>query len=167
VGDLLRTFHAIRGLPGWAVKRGHGSFVTFEFGSPRVVINDVRELPAHVGGEKILVPQRGAGVRGEWHLWIYCCNWSLSWRKRSLAHSESSDLDIDRALTVLNGQSVSSVTTTSDGSSRFAFDLDYELATSPYDDARSDDEQWMFYQPSGRVLGFRANGQLHIEMSDS
>jgi hypothetical protein len=56
------------------------------------------------------VPQRFAQVYGEWHLWIYMCAWSLSWRDREIAHSESADLEMNRALSLLNGQSLIAVT---------------------------------------------------------
>jgi hypothetical protein len=156
--DVLRTaFEPIRGLPGWRVHRGHGSFVTFEFGAPRVEVHDVRTRPLKIAGERFDAPRRGAYVHGEWHLWIYCCEWSLSWCDRQIAHSESPDAEIDSALLLLNGQSVTTVEAGSpDGRSSFAFDLDCVLSTQPYDDS----EQWMFFQPSGDVLTLRADGRL-------
>jgi hypothetical protein len=33
----------LAGLPSWGVKRGHSSFVTFEFGQPRLEIGKVHQ----------------------------------------------------------------------------------------------------------------------------
>jgi hypothetical protein len=162
--DVLHAaFEPIRGLPGWSVRLGHGSFVTFEFGEPRVEVHEVRTGPLFVAGERIDVPKRQAYVHGEWHLWIYICEWSLSWRDRQIAHSESTDVEINRALGVLNGQSVTGVKAgTVDGCSTFAFDLDCVLTTRPFDDS----EQWMFFQPSGDVLTLQADGRLVTNRGD-
>jgi hypothetical protein len=69
------------------------------------------------------VPRRIAGVLGEWHIWIYWSAWSLAWSDREIATSESTELEIDRALSVLNGESLTVVTAGSDdGHSSFEFD---------------------------------------------
>ena len=168
---VAEAFEPVYGMPSWSVRRGVGSFLTLEFGAPSLEIEDVRELSAHVGAEFMRVPRRVAYVKGEWHLWIYMCDWSLSWRDREIAHSESEDLVIDRALGVLNGQSLTRVTAgAADGTSSFAFDLACVLSTRPLqpcdDDTDEDREQWMFFQPSGRVLSLCGDGRLHSGMSD-
>lgn len=167
---VAEAFEPAYGTPSWSVRRGVGSFLTFEFGAPSLEIDDVRELSAHVGGEFIRVPRRLAFVKGEWHLWIYMCDWSLSWRDRALAHSESDDLEIDRALSVVNGQSLTKVTAGgADGTSSFAFDLSCVLETRPscLSSATVDDDsqEWMFFHPPGRVLSLYADGGLRT--SDS
>jgi hypothetical protein len=92
------------------------------------------------------VPRRIAGVLGDWHIWVYWSAWSLSWRDREIATSESTDLEIDRAFSVLNGQSLTAVTVgTDDGRSSFAFDLSCILRTWP---ARP-------YNPSGTSIAER------------
>ena len=161
VDVLADAFAQIAGLPSWEVRRGHGSFVTLEFGAPRVEISDVRALPLPIAREQLQVPGRSAYVRGEWHLWIYCCEWSLSWRDREIGNSESPDVPMNRALGVLNGQSLIDVVAgTADGRSSFAFDLDCVLATRPPPDAARDLVQWMFFRPSGDVLNLYADGRL-------
>lgn len=167
VNALADAFDPVRGLPSWEVKRGHGSFLTFEFGAPKVEIDDVRAVRTTIAGEQLSVHRRGAYVRGEWHLWIYCCDWSLSWRDRQIAHSESSDEAMNRALPVLNGQSLADVVAgTGNGCSSFAFDLECALATHPSAGAAREQQQWMFFQPSGDVLSLSADGRLHTSKSD-
>jgi hypothetical protein len=65
---LADAFDPVRGLPSWDVRRGHGSFLTLEFGPPRLEIDDVRNVHAHIGADWIKVPRRMAQVHGEWHL---------------------------------------------------------------------------------------------------
>jgi hypothetical protein len=79
-----------------------------------------------------------AYVRGQWHLWIYCCEWSLALGPALLARSESSDTAIARALHVLNGQALTTVTVSEvDGSTTFTFDLGCLLSTRPAPQGRT------------------------------
>jgi hypothetical protein len=171
VDPVAVAFAPLYGLPSWRVERGVGSFLTLDFGKPHVRIDDVRDIPAYIGTDFMPVPRRTAGVMGEWHIWIYWCAWSLSWRNREIATSESKELDIDRALSVLNGQSLTIVTAgTDDGRSSFAFDLSCTLKTwptRPHDRASGDDqEEWMLFQPSGEVLSLYADGRLRTSQAD-
>jgi hypothetical protein len=168
---LAEAFEPVYGTPSWGVKRGVGSCLTLDFGTPRVEIDDVREFSAYVGPERMPVPRRIAQVKGEWFLWIYWCDWSLSWNDREIANSESEDLVIDRALHVLNGQSLTKVSAgAGDGTSTFSFDLSCTLQTrpAPPDDYAEDDrqEEWMFFHPPGRVLTLYGNGRLESKNSD-
>jgi hypothetical protein len=54
----------------------------------------------------------------------------------------------------LNGQKLQAVTVGRGAGTHFAFDLGAELETKPYD--RSS-EQWLLYEPDGRVLTWRAD----------
>jgi hypothetical protein len=168
---LAEAFAPVYGTPSWGVKRGVGSCVTLDFGTPRVEIDDVRTLLANIGPERMRVPRRIVQVKGEWSLWFYWCDWSLSWNDREIANSESEDLVIDRALHVLNGQSLTAVSAgAGDGTSTFSFDLSCTLQTRPAlpEDYAEDDPQreWMFFQPSGRVLSLYADGRLRTTDSD-
>ena len=104
--------------------QGIGSFVTLEFGDPGVEISEPRLrrwLPRE--GEPEMFMERSVHVHGEWHLWIYCCLWSLSIEGRELAHCESDYITIARALGVLNRQALATVEADVDGGSTFSFDL--------------------------------------------
>ena len=83
-----------------------------------------------------------------------------------LAHSESDDRTISRALGVLNGQAlVSAEADPLNGSSTFTFDLGCVLATRPSPAITPDDEpaeQWMLFQPNGQVLTVRGDGQYSL-----
>ena len=76
----------------------------------------------------------------------------------------TSNRRIDRAARELNGQMLLGVTTNSRGArTRFLFDLGAELVTKPYD-RRS--EQWFLFEPTGRVLTFRADGMYQYAPGD-
>lgn len=103
--DDVRVMHPIAdfvepvlGRPSWLVRRGHGSFVTMEFGEPEVDVREPRLMPVFIEGAPAKTNQRYSFVGGEWHLWIYCCRWSLTLDGVQLAHCESDDLTMARAL---------------------------------------------------------------------
>ncbi|MGH1490669.1 MAG: hypothetical protein ACRBK7_14980 [Acidimicrobiales bacterium] len=145
------------------------SFLTLEFGEPQLQIDsEPRELTHHpVDGERFIVRRRLVQLHGEWHLWIYVCDWVLTVDGRELARSDSDDLTIHISLDVLNGQALSSVSVEPDsGSCVFRFDLGCVLSTmpSPVEDYGHDTvDQWIFFQPSGETLSFRSDRSFEIE----
>jgi hypothetical protein len=79
-----------------------------------------------------MIPQWLSYIDGQWHLWIYCCEWSLTLDGTPLAHNESADLTMRRALRVLNGQKLTAVDIEpTDGRTRLTFDLGCFLLTRP------------------------------------
>jgi hypothetical protein len=171
--DDVRVMHPIAefvkpvlGRPTWLVKRGHGSFVTAEFGSPELDVREPRLMPVFIEGAPAQTRQRYSFVGGEWHLWIYCCQWSLMLADVQLAHCESDDVTMHRALHVLNGQALSAVEIEpSDGRTRFSFDLGCTLLTLPAEAGVYDREpiaQWYLYGRSGLVLSVRGDGTYRI-----
>jgi hypothetical protein len=137
------------GLPAWDVKNGYGSFLTFEFGDPKLVVKD-RNLPGKA-------PRRAAYCHGEWHLWIYCCHWRVLQDGNELAWSEDSERAIGRATGFLNGQKLVSVSADPDqGRSTFVFDLGGSLETWPYGDDPTE-EQWNIRR-GAKVFAYRADG---------
>ena len=132
------------GLPAWDVRKGHGSFLTFEFGEPRL----------------------GRPEGGQWHLWIYCCHWRAFQGASALAWSEDSDELIERAASKLNGQKLVAVRADpSQGHSTFTFDLGCSLETWPYGDDATE-EQWMILTNS-EAFAYRADGRYHRHPSDT
>jgi len=163
--DFNRICSAVYGNPAWSVRKGHGSFLTLEFGQPDL---EVREPLAASPDTQERVQERLASrrvsVRGRWHLWIYCCNWSITLRGTEVAHSESPDDVIAFATDQLDGQKLLSVIRDErPGTWVFAFDLDCELRTWPYDDDVTG-EQWLLYErDSVNVLTVRADGQCSYD----
>ena len=150
-----RSFAALRGKVCWGVTRGVGSALTLEFGVPRLVVREPR--PAEPGLSfrvRRLWARRRVHVRGRWHLWIYCCYWRVLDGQRLVGDS-SGERRMDRAMRELDGQRLVDVTVAPRGArTRFVFDLGAELETRPYDRVG---EQWLLFEPGGRVLTWRAD----------
>lgn len=159
---IERCFAPIRDLPCWLAKHGHGSSLTFEFGKPRLEVLEPRP-PRPESSPKVnrLRAERRVWVKGDWHLWIYCCHWRLFEKTKQLAHSESSAAVIGRAVATLDGQKLQVVEVNpATGDTVFRFDLGGRIETRRYD---RDHEQWMLYQPSGYVLAVRGDGQFSLQ----
>ena len=145
-------------MPTWGVKKGYGSFLTFEFGEPTLEVTEQQSL------EKGL--RRMAFVQGQWHLWIYCCHWRVLQDGKLLAESENENQAIDRATATLNAQKLTALSITPDeGCSTFTFDLGGSLETWPYGDDPSE-EQW-FISTHAETFSYRADGYYSCEQSET
>lgn len=138
----------IVGLPAWGALQGHGSFLTLDFGEPKLEVHERQKDGCTI---------RKAYVRGQWHLWIYCCHWRILKDGAQLAWSEDADEDIERSTAALNGQKLLGVTVSPDeGRSTFGFDLGGSLETWPYGDDPTD-EQWIILTEA-EAFAYRADG---------
>jgi hypothetical protein len=72
-GDpLRRAFAPVTGLPAWNVRKGHGSFLTLEFGKPHLVVRQpIVAAPEASDEVRTALRHRSVYPHGEWHLWIY------------------------------------------------------------------------------------------------
>ncbi|HAZ48599.1 MAG TPA: hypothetical protein DDW76_11390 [Cyanobacteria bacterium UBA11369] len=149
----------IIGKPCWNVKQGYGSFITFEFGEPSLEIDE----PIKRKG----ILSRLIVVRGEWHLWIYCCDWKIFQNGQYIADSESEDRLIEQALNYLDGQKpVSIEIEPTNDSCSFQFDLGGLLETTSGDYEPLTNE-WLLFDPSGFVLCYRNYGCYSYHPSNS
>jgi len=148
----------IIGHPAWGAKQGYGSFLTIEFGEPAL---RVKEYNSERRGFR-----RQAYVEGQWHFWIYCCEWRFSASGQPIAWSEDGRDDIARATSILDGQKLTKILVSpADGRSRFEFDLGGLLETWPVGDDPTT-EQWYIYGPEA-VFAYRADGHYNLESSDT
>src|SRR5437879_1605092 len=118
---LDKVFSPLRGIPCWNVRQGYGSFLTFEFGAPRqeigrVTPRDPEDPTSH--------SRRLLTIRGEWHLWIYCCGWRITQDGNILVCNEATRESIQTGCNALHGQAfVDFKFRPEKGTSRFTFDL--------------------------------------------
>jgi hypothetical protein len=70
-----------------------------EFGEPRLEIREPIPSAKHK-----LFHRRRVTVRGDHHLWIEQCDWTITEAGVEIAHSESDDKTIARALLQIDGQ---------------------------------------------------------------
>jgi hypothetical protein len=162
IADFMRP--AV-GKPCWLVQHGHGSFVTMEFGEPHVKIDGPVLMHVHIKGAPERSPRRLAYVHGDWHLWVCCCHWSLTLNRIQLAHNESDDITMNRALGVLNGQILTAVEIEPGSRTRFSFDLGCSFRTYPAPPGSyctEPAEQWRWDTRSGPVLLVRGDGTYAV-----
>lgn len=159
-----KIFRRLYGKPCWGVKPGYGSFLTFEFGEPHLEIREpiavAKNVPADLRED---MERRRVYVHGEWHLWIYCCDWQVFCGPKCIGDSSSS-ANIRRAAEFLDGQALTSFSISLPNvNCTFEFDLGGTLSTRSYD---KDSEQWMLYEPLHTVLTVRADGRYKHMRSD-
>ena len=146
------------GLPAWGVRRGYGSFLTFDFGKPELTVAERQSKERGL--------RRDTYVYGQWHLWIYCCHWRVLEAGTQIAWSEDSKELMGRAAANLNGQKLLAVAVDPTcGRSTFSFDLGGSLETWPYGDDPTE-EQWMIYALR-QVFTYRADGFYSCDPSDT
>ncbi|MFN8411660.1 MAG: hypothetical protein U0Z26_04665 [Anaerolineales bacterium] len=93
------------------MKQGYASFLTFEFGEPRLHIQE-RRKPTKQLSEKLRkrLARRSIFIHGDWHLWVYACNWKIFLKNQEIANDSSTRKIIKNALWELDGQALVSVT---------------------------------------------------------
>ncbi len=143
--EIDRLFLPLIGQKAWGASVGHGSFVTIEFGRKRLYHHH---------------------YHGEWHLWLYLCQWDLRSNDRLLAHSESKRKLMQLAIDNLNGLELRGLTFDSQRmATEFTFDDNLRLQCKPYTDAAPDEECWMLFMPDGQVARLRGS-ELKCEPMD-
>lgn len=125
----------------WQAKKGHGSFLTLDMG--RKTVNKRRD------GTEFFA--------GEFHLWIYMCNWTLSFNDNPYLSSESIDDASSSLLAKVEGGTLTSIEANADTvlitlSNGFKF----ELTSASKED--SDDDYFILYTPSSRVSFNKVRG---------
>jgi hypothetical protein len=162
--QIEKILRRLYGKPCWGVSPGVGSFLTLEFGRPHLEICEpiVASESASAKVRKHLA-NRTVHVYGEWHLWIYCCNWEVRSGAKRIGDSLTK-LRIRRAAEFVDGQRLTGFSISPrNANCVFQFDLGATLITRPYDN-RS--EQWLLFEPSHKVLTLRADGRYQHGRSD-
>jgi hypothetical protein len=132
---IVRTL--IRQRP-WRLKLGVGSFVTIEFGKPEA-------------------NPSGLVRHGEWHLWLYMCNWKLKRTGKALADSQGDRTSIESVFQNLELGSVKEVRIPrSSVDLQIEFDSGVNLWTTSTS-KRDKVEQWMLFTPERKCLSAFGN----------
>src|SRR5262245_1689377 len=130
---IERAFEPLYGKICWNVRKGIGSFLTFQFGEPHLRIAREPNAPgAHeAAGLERFLARRHVSVLGDWSLWIYCCDWKFFLRDALLGDCESETEEIQKIAADLDGQALTGVRVTSTSQTIFTFDLGARLETEP------------------------------------
>lgn len=150
--QLSAMFRPLIGQKPWQVRLGWGSFITMEFGK-----RSRDSWMAH--GEQ------HSAVHGQWHLWIYQCDWKLTKNRRLVVSSDDPRDRIRLALGTLEGRTLESVHLFGDDfHTDFLFRGGLRLRTTGYEDGREDEERWLLYTPDHKVL-INLPGMLVVQNS--
>ena len=152
VGQLVRS-----------VRRGYGTFLTLEFGSPHLVVREPivasPEAPPRV---RKRLARRRVTVAGDWHLWVQYAQWKIQTENYSTASEDADAALIEGALEELDGQRL---TSSSEGpephSCILRFDLNASLHIRP--SSETDDDQWSIYEANGRIASCSNRGEITWE----
>lgn len=144
--QIEALFQPLIGQRPWRASVGWGSFVTLEFGPKRLY---------------------NRHYHGDWHFWLYQCEWSLTSKDRCLAHSESKKRVMQLAIDNLKGAELTDLTFDSQRMiTKLFFDSYLELQCKPYADAATDEDCWMLFTPDQQVAALRQTG-LRYESMDA
>ena len=161
---LQKPFKRIYGKPCWQVKVGYGSFLTLEFGEPHL---EIREPIVAKRVSRIVrhhLARRMVTVHGDWHLWIYCCEWEVLSAGKHIGDS-STKRKARIAADSLDGRKLTAFAVSArTAQTVFKFERGTNLRTRPYDKSS---EQWLLYEPSGMVLTTRADGRYSYGRSNA
>lgn len=165
--DAIRTaFAPLIGLPCWAVERGQGSILSFEFGAPRLFVREPYASTSSSAKLREAAARRIVKPVGEWNLFVFCCHWRIVDRGEILADDDCPHAQIEAAAQVVGGQKLTALTLDSlSRRTRFSFDLGATLTTWPYEE--NDEEQWSLSLPDRHVLTYRADGLASLGAGDA
>lgn len=131
--SITRIFDELRDKPAWNVRRGVGSSVMLEFGTPHLEIREPKIPSASLPKKaRTVISRRHVWIRGDWHLWIEDCSWSISAFDTTVSN-HSDGLDVDEVLRSIEGQKLVSCVIDSEVSSTtlsISFDLDGKVVLS-------------------------------------
>ncbi len=141
----------LRGLPCWNAQRGYGSFLTMEFGAPRL---DIRgPTPKR---------HRHVFVKGAYHLWIQMCDWTIEANGTELANSESSDEVIDKAMRQVDSRYLERLRLDArNKSAALTFESGVTIAMQAFDDWEPDLDWdiWLLFGPD-HIIAYDLSGAL-------
>ena len=147
----------------WCVRRGHGTFLTMEFGMPHLSVREpIVASPQSSAKVKRNLNRRRVDVTGDWHLWVQYGNWKVSTADGVLQSRDPSGSPLDECLADLNGQRLASVGPGSAANSwTLKFDLGGVLEIWPSNEIP--DDQWSLYSWDGNIVSCRNDGSLAFE----
>jgi hypothetical protein len=151
--QLSAIFRPLIGQKPWQVRLGYGSFITMEFGKK-------------IRDSWVLRGEQHSSTRGEWHLWVYQCDWKLIQRRKPILSSDDSRADIAHVVEMLEGHALESVHVHGDDfNTDFEFRGGMSLRCTGYADEDQDDERWLLFMPGHKVL-VNVPGMLVLQNSN-
>jgi len=151
--QLSAIFRPLIGQKPWQVGLGYGSFLTMEFGK-------------RTRDSWVTRGERFSAVHGEWHLWLYQCDWKLMKHRKPVVSSDDKRDCIGPALAILKGRALESVHIYDNNfDTDFIFAGGFTLRSTGYSDEAPDEERWLLYMPHHKVL-LNLPGMLVVKNSN-
>ena len=147
----------------WNVRRGHGSFLTMEFGTPHLHVRE--PLPtsaANSANFHDLLKCRRISITGDWHFWIMHSHWTLETHGHMVNSDDQDATKVVSALAYLDGQRLASMSYREDVH-HLLFDLGGELKIGRLINAEPDEDRWQMFEINGSVLTCEYDGKLSYE----
>lgn len=154
--DVQAAFAPLAELPCWNVHVGYGGSLVMDFGEPRLKISPERP------NNKSRRP-RFIHLYGQWHLWLWCCDWFVVQDGRRQGGSLTKSRQEKAVQRLAHRKLLNVAVNTIPGRSVFTFEGGVHLSTRPYNRHyyhRSDREQWLFFEPSDMVLSLYESGAV-------
>ncbi|MGD0567318.1 MAG: hypothetical protein ABSA78_02845 [Candidatus Sulfotelmatobacter sp.] len=145
--EVETLFQPVLGRRAWGAKAGWGSFVTIEFGE--------RHLQQH-------------HYHGDWHLWLYQCDWTLNSETHEMTNSESKKGLIQTAIDNLNQLELLGLSFDAERmATEFLFQGNLRLRCQPYPNAKPDEQCWMLFMPDKQVASLTTQGLRYEAVGDT
>jgi len=158
VFDLTHELKPLMGLYAWSARRTHGSFLTLQFGEPRLSIR--QPLTSSRSARRRLVR-----AVGQWEIWIEQAVWRLDWGAGSVTSDDDQPV-IEQALINLDGQALTDFRNDETArASSFHFDLGAVLSVSP--DGSADEPQWHLSHHQQWIASYMNDGRVEVQRVDT
>jgi hypothetical protein len=96
-------FNPLVGQLVWSVRRGHGSFLTFEFGRSHLAVREPIKAKSRNAKIRAGLERRRVFCEGQWGLWVTYSYWKIAAEDKSCDH-EDEHSKVDEVLTIIDGQ---------------------------------------------------------------
>ncbi len=136
------------GQKAWGVSLGLESIITLEFGKP---------IPPNEKHKK---------THGEWHLWVYMCDWRLEKNNKYIVGSGAKRSELEKVVQMMEGMSIDSIEILPVAGDTIIY-FEEELVLRIFSVYSSEDELWMLFTPDGNVLYIGPGTNWYYEPADS
>lgn len=97
--QIKKFFTSFIGQTVWQVRRGHGSFLTMEFGAPHLSVREpIVPNPDTCGRVRRNLQRRHVDITGDWHFWVQYGEWRLSTDDGALTSDDFPGTPFDECL---------------------------------------------------------------------
>ncbi len=140
----------------WGAEQGYGSFLTLEFGLPKIGLSSVRKPSADSKFPFDTFDSRDVTIKGEHSFLLFMSNWKILAGKTELAYDESNREKISFALSFIEGQKLQTITVEPrNNTTVLQFDLGGVISISNEDYGDDLHEMWKFHTNNERILTYR------------